>query len=56
MSTVTTGVAGLKTIKIDDKTHAELQKMGSMGQTFNDVIWMLIQEHKEKQKNIGSKK
>jgi predicted CopG family antitoxin len=41
----------VKTIKIDDNTHAELSKLGSIGQTFNDVIWMLIKEHKEREKS-----
>lgn len=54
--TAITKIDMVKTIKIDDKTHAELQKMGSIGQTFNDVIWMLIQEHKEKAKEKPSKK
>jgi hypothetical protein len=40
----------VKTIKIDDNTHAELAKLGSIGQTFNDVIMMLIKEHKERSK------
>ena len=41
----------VKTIKIDDNTHAELSKLGSIGQTFNDVISMLIKEHKEREKS-----
>ena len=40
----------VKTIKIDDNTHAELSKLGSIGQTFNDVIWMLIKNIKIKKK------
>lgn len=56
MATIAENVEKMvKTIKIDDNTHAELSKLGSIGQTFNDVIWMLIQEHKERIKSKDKK-
>lgn len=39
-----------KTIKISNSTHAKLAKLGSIGQTFEDVILMLIKEHEEREK------
>ena len=40
-----------KTIKLDDHVHKRLSKHGNIGQTFQDVIVMLLdyydQNHKE---------
>jgi predicted CopG family antitoxin len=36
---------GFKSIKVSDETHSRLAKLGSVGQTFEDVIKSLIDEH-----------
>lgn len=38
------------TIQLNKKTAAELRKLGTMGQTYDDVLRMLIEEHKEHEK------
>jgi len=35
----------VKTLKISDETHARLSKLGSIGETYEDVIKKLIDEH-----------
>ena len=40
----------VKTLKISNETHARLSKLGSIGQTFEDVIKLLLDEHDEKVK------
>jgi hypothetical protein len=34
-----------KTIKISDETHTRLQRMGKLGDTFDNVIGQLLDEH-----------
>ncbi|MFL6434072.1 MAG: hypothetical protein ACJ71O_10105 [Nitrososphaeraceae archaeon] len=47
----------LKSIKASDQTHSRLAKLGTVGQTFEDVIKSLLDEHDERQKsNLKSKK
>ena len=38
----------VKTLKISNETHARLSKLGNIGQTFEDVIKSLLDEHDEK--------
>jgi predicted CopG family antitoxin len=40
----------VKTLKISDETHSRLAKLGSVGETFEDVIKSLLDEHDEKEK------
>jgi predicted CopG family antitoxin len=48
MSKQVTDTKLVKTLKITDETHARLAKLGSVGQTFEDVIRSLLDEHDEK--------
>lgn len=52
MDTVESGKM-VKTLKIPDDLHTELSKLGNVGQTYSDVIWMLVNEHKERHSNIN---
>lgn len=46
-----------KSIKVSDETHSRLAKLGSVGQTFEDVIKSLLDEHDEREEsNVESKK
>jgi predicted CopG family antitoxin len=46
-----------KSIKVSDETHSRLAKLGSVGQTFEDVIKSLLDEHdKREESNVKSKK
>jgi predicted CopG family antitoxin len=47
MSKQMTKVNLVKTLKISDETHSRLAKLGSVGQTFEDVIKLLLDEHDE---------
>jgi predicted CopG family antitoxin len=40
----------LKMIRVEDDTHNELSKLGSIGQTYNDVIKMLLEHWKKTKK------
>ena len=42
----------VKTLKISNETHARLSKLGTIGQTFEDVIKFLLDEHDEKVKDV----
>lgn len=46
MSTKTV-VAGRKNISISDETHAELNKLGVRGESFDDIIKKCIKAFKE---------
>ena len=46
----------VKTLKISDETHARLSKLGNIGQTFEDIIKLLLDEHEEKVKDEEKKK
>jgi predicted CopG family antitoxin len=46
MSTRTV-VVGRKNISISDATHAELNKLGVRGESFDDIIRRLIKHYKE---------
>lgn len=35
----------VKTLKLTDETHSRLAKLGSVGQSFEDVIKSLLDEH-----------
>ena len=37
----------VKTLKISEETHDELSKLGTVGQTYEDVIKMLIKTFRE---------
>ena len=46
-----------KSIKVSDETHSRLAKLGTVSQTFEDVIKSLLDEHDEREKsNVKSKK
>jgi predicted CopG family antitoxin len=46
-----------KSIKVSDETHSRLAKLGSVGQTFEDVIKSLIDEHDNiEESKVKSKK
>jgi predicted CopG family antitoxin len=47
MSTTRTVVAGRKNISISDETHAELNKLGVRGESFDDIIKKCIKAYKE---------
>lgn len=38
----------IKTLKISEETHKALSELGSVGQTYEDVIKMLIREHESR--------
>jgi hypothetical protein len=38
----------VKTLKISNETHERLSKLGNIGQTFEDAIKLLLDEHDEK--------
>jgi hypothetical protein len=40
----------VKTLKISDETHARLSKLGSIGQTFEDVIKDLLDFYENNKK------
>jgi predicted CopG family antitoxin len=40
----------LKMIRVEDDVHDELSKLGSVGQTYNDVIKMLVEHWKKTKK------
>jgi len=40
----------VKTLKISEETHARLSKLGSIGETFEDVIITLLDEHDGKKR------
>jgi hypothetical protein len=40
----------LKTLKVTDETHKRLSKLGTVGDTFEDVIQLLLDEHEAKAK------
>jgi hypothetical protein len=40
----------VKTLKISDETHARLSKLGSIGDTFEDVIKQLLDFYEAKGK------
>jgi len=40
----------LKMIRVEDDVHGELSKLGSVGQTYNDVIKMLVEHWKKTKK------
>jgi len=42
---------GMKTIVVNDETHAELKSWGEFGESFEDVIKKLMKCCKEKRKN-----
>jgi hypothetical protein len=46
----------VKTLKISNETHARLSKLGNIGQTFEDVIKLLLDEHDEKVKEEEEEK
>ena len=48
MSTLAIEPNLVKTLKISNETHARLSKLGNIGQTFEDVIKSLLDEHDEK--------
>jgi predicted CopG family antitoxin len=48
MSKQITDSALVKTLKISEETHGRLAKLGSVGQTFEDVIKSLLDEHDDK--------
>jgi predicted CopG family antitoxin len=35
----------IKMIKVSDSTHSELNKLGERGETFEDIVKRLIEEH-----------
>lgn len=37
----------MKTLKITNETHDRLQKLGTLGETFDDVIERLLHEHSD---------
>lgn len=39
-------VSETTTIQLNKKTAADLRKIGTMGQTYDDVLQMLIDEHR----------
>lgn len=39
----------MKHIKISDETHSRLAKLGSISETFEDVIILLLNEHDKKE-------
>lgn len=41
----------LQSIKISMENIIKLRKIGSMGESYNDVIGMLIKKHENKKKN-----
>ena len=46
-----------KSIKVSDETHSRLAKLGTVSQTFEDVIKSLLDEHDEREEsNVKSKK
>ena len=46
-----------KSIKVSDETHSRLAKLGTVNQTFEDVIKSLLDEHDEREEsNVKSKK
>jgi predicted CopG family antitoxin len=49
MSTKTV-VVGRKNISISDETHAELNKIGVRGESFDDIIRKCIKAYKDKNK------
>jgi predicted CopG family antitoxin len=40
-----------KSIKVSEETHSRLAKLGTVGQTFEDVIKSLLEEHEQKAKS-----
>ena len=40
----------LKMIKVKDETHAELNRLGVRGESFDAIIQRLIRSYKEKKK------
>lgn len=40
----------MKHIKVSDETHSRLAKLGSIGDTFEDVIKSLLNEHDERER------
>jgi macrodomain Ter protein organizer (MatP/YcbG family) len=42
---------GFKSIKVSEETHSRLAKLGTVGQTFEDVIKSLLDEHEQKAKS-----
>lgn len=40
----------VKTLKISDETHKRLTKVGKFGDTFEDIIKRLLDEHEGKKK------
>jgi predicted CopG family antitoxin len=50
-------VAEFKSIKVSDETHSRLAKLGTVSQTFEDVIKSLLDEHdKRDESKVKSKK
>ena len=39
----------MKAIKLHDETHSRLSKLGSVSDTFEDVIILLLNEHDKKE-------
>lgn len=44
-----------KTIKVSPKTHEELKKIGHKGETFDELIYRLIEKHKEEEQSDNDK-
>ena len=43
----------MKHIKVSDETNLKLSKLGSISQTFEDVIKLLLKEHDENRRKAG---
>jgi hypothetical protein len=51
------GSTEFKSIKVSDETHSRLAKLGTVSQTFEDVIKSLLDEHdKIEESKVKSKK
>ena len=51
MSTRTV-VVGRKNISISDETHAELNRLGKRGESFDDIIKKCIKAYKDRQQEM----
>lgn len=44
---------GVKTLRVSDQTHKELTKLGVYGDTMEDIIKRLLEEHNQNPKVKG---
>lgn len=44
---------GMKTLRVSDQTHKGLTKLGVYGDTMEDIIKRLLEEHYQNQKGKG---